>query len=108
MKKGLENQVFFVYLHHKENKQIKIMNEVVKFVSAKPYLNCSDKVFNEIFFCLHGRKEVVILCSESLKNTLRNLPSNYLQPRLIDIKKYLDSNNIKYVENFSNTPLTYV
>ena len=77
--------------------------EIVKFVSAKPYLNVSDEVFNKLFFCLHGRKEVVVLCSEELKCILKNLPSDYLQPRLIDIKKYLDSVGVKYVEDFSNT-----
>ena len=76
---------------------------MVEFVSAKPYLNCSQEEFNKIYFCLHGRKEVVILCSDELKQILSSLPSDYLQPRLKDIKKYLDSNNIKYTENFKNT-----
>jgi hypothetical protein len=77
--------------------------EIVKFVSAKPYLNVSDEIFNNLFFCLHGRKEVVVLCSPQLKETLKNLPSNYLQPKLKDIKNYLDSVNIKYTEDFFNT-----
>ena len=53
--------------------------EIVRFVSAKPYLNVSDEIFNKLFFCLQGRKEVVVLCSEELKNVLKNLPSDYLQ-----------------------------
>jgi hypothetical protein len=81
------------------------MKEVVRFVSAKPYLNCSDKLFNSLFFCLHGRKEVVVLCSDELKHILKNLPSNYLQPRLSDIKSYLISNNIKFTEDFTNTTI---
>ena len=79
--------------------------EIVKFVSAKPYLNASNDVFNKLFFCLHGRKEVVVLCSSELKNILKNLPSDYLQPRLIDIKNYLDKNEIEYTEDFSNTTI---
>ena len=79
------------------------MKEIVKFVSARPYLNVSDEEFNKIFFCLQGRKEVVVLCSEELKEILRNLPSEYCQPRLIDIKKYLDSVGIEYVEDYSGT-----
>lgn len=77
--------------------------EIVKFVSAKPYLNVSDEEFNKLFFCLHGRKEVVVLCSSELKETLKSLPSNYLQPRLTDIKIYLNSVGIEYIEDFSNT-----
>ncbi len=77
--------------------------EIVKFVSAKPYLNVSMEEFAKVFFCLHGRKEVVILCSDELKETLKNLPSDYLQPRLKDIKSYLDSQGISYEENFANT-----
>ena len=77
--------------------------EIVKFVSAKPYLNVSDDIFNKLFFCLHNRKEVVVLCSDELKNILKNLPSDYLQPRLIDIKNYLNSIGIEYIEDFSNT-----
>ena len=46
--------------------------EIVKFVSAKPYLNVSDDIFNKLFFCLHNRKEVVVLCSDELKNILKN------------------------------------
>lgn len=80
-------------------------NEIVKFVSAKPYLNASNEVFNKIFFCLHGKKEVVVECSEELKYTLKNLPSEYLQPRLVDIKAYLNTNSIKYEENFANTTI---
>lgn len=78
-------------------------NEIVEFVSAKPYLNVSDEVFDKLFFCLHGKKEVVVLCSEQLKHILKNLPSDYLFPRLIDIKAYLNSVGIKYVEDFSKT-----
>lgn len=74
--------------------------EIVKFVSMKPYLNGN---YDDIFFCLHGRKEVVVLCSNELKEILKNLPSDYLQPRLIDIKKYLNSVGISYIEDFSNT-----
>jgi len=77
--------------------------EVVKFVSAKPYINVSDEVFNKLFFCLHGRKEVVVLCSTELKEILKNLPSDYLQPRLIDVKYYLNTVDIPYIEDFSNT-----
>lgn len=77
--------------------------EVVKFVSAKPYLNVSNEEFNKLFFCLHGRKEVVVLCSGELKDKLKNLPSNYLQPRLIDIKNYLNTIGVQYIEDFSNT-----
>lgn len=79
--------------------------EVVNFVSAKPYLNVSDEEFDKLFFCLHGRKEVVVLCSSELKEKLKNLPSDYLQPRLIDIKKYLNNIGIEYTENFSNTTI---
>ena len=77
--------------------------EVVQFVSAKPYLNVSDEIFNNLFFCLHGRREVVVLCSYELKEKLRNLPSDYTQPRLKDIKEYLDKNGYEYLENFKNT-----
>jgi|LakMenE18May11ns_1017448.scaffolds.fasta_scaffold7569193_1 hypothetical protein len=80
-------------------------NEIVQFVSAKPYLNCSDEEFNKVFFCLHGRKEVVVECSSELKEILKNLPSDYLQPRLIDIKDYLNKNGIGYIENFKNTTI---
>ena len=77
--------------------------EIVKFVSTKPYLNVSDEEFDKIFFCLQGRKEVVVLCSDELLEEIKNLPSDYLQPRLKDIKKYLDKQGIKYVEDYSNT-----
>ncbi len=76
---------------------------MVQFVSAKPYLNVSDEEFQKIFFCLHGRKEVVVLCEDELKKKLKQLPSYFLQPRLNDIKKYLDENKIPYTENFKNT-----
>jgi len=79
--------------------------EVVKFVSAKPYLNVSDDVFNKLFFCLHGRKEVVVLCSNELIEKLKNLKSDYLQPRLKDIKKYLNEQGIEYLEDFSDTTI---
>lgn len=75
----------------------------VQFVSARPYLNISDDEFVKLFFCLHGRKEVVILCDDELKEVLRNLPSDYLQPRLKDIKEYLDKQGIEYTENFKGT-----
>lgn len=77
--------------------------EIVKFVSAKPYLDIPDEDFKKIFFCLHGRKEVVVECSSELKEILRNLPSDFLQPRLGDIRKYLDKAGINYIEAFSNT-----
>lgn len=76
---------------------------MVQFVSAKPYLHVSDEELSKIFYCLHGRKEVVVLCDDDLKATLRNLPSDYLLPRLKDIKKYLDDNGIPYTEDFKNT-----
>lgn len=78
-------------------------SKTVQFASAKPYLNVSDEEFNKLFFCLHGRREVVVLCDKELKETLKNLPSDYLQPRLKDIKAYLDTNNIPYIEDFTNT-----
>jgi len=77
--------------------------EVVKFVSAKPYLYASDEVFDTLFFCLHGRKEVVVECSDELKQKLRALPSEFFTPRLSDIKKYLDSEGINYSEDFAKT-----
>jgi hypothetical protein len=43
--------------------------ETVKFVSARPYLNAPDEVFNKLFFCLQGRKEVAVECSDELKET---------------------------------------
>lgn len=67
----------------------KINKEIIQFVSAKPYLNLPDEEFYKVFFCLHGRREVVVLCSDGLKETLRNLSSDYLQPKLTDIKAYL-------------------
>jgi len=79
--------------------------EIVKFVSAKPYLNVSHEVFAQMFYCLHGRKEVVVLCSDELKDTLKNLPCEYLLPRLVDIKKYLDSIGVTYIEDFKNTTI---
>lgn len=97
-----------------------MISEIVNFVSAKPIAEMvvskcgtymekvnlmSDEEFKNIFFCLHGRKEVVIECSNELKEILRNLPSDYLQPRLKDIKKYLDSIEIKYIENFKGTTI---
>jgi hypothetical protein len=78
------------------------MSEIVKFVSAKSYLN--TQLPKGLFFCLSGRKEVVVLCSDELKETLRELPSEYLQPRLKDIKAYLDKQGIKHVtEDLKNT-----
>jgi hypothetical protein len=79
--------------------------ETVKFVSAKPYLNAPDEVFNKVFFCLQGRKEVVIECSDELKETLKNLPSDYLQPRLKDIKEYLNTQGIPFVEDYKGTTI---
>ena len=79
--------------------------EVVKFVSAKPYLTVSDSEFDKLFFVLNGRKEVVVVCSDELKNILNNLPSDYIQPRLVDVKKYLDTVGIGYVEDYSNTTI---
>lgn len=74
--------------------------ETVRFVSARPYV---QKNLPVDFFCLHGRKEVVVLCSPELTKTLKELPSDYVQPRLVDIKKYLDDNGYPYTENFKNT-----
>jgi hypothetical protein len=71
--------------------------EVVKFVSAKPYLNSPDDIFDRLFFCLHGKKELVVECSDELKKVLKDLPTDYFQPRLKDIKAYLDKQGIKYV-----------
>jgi len=68
-------------------------------------LNASDDDFSKIFLCLHGRKEVVVICSEELKNILMNLPSDYFQPKLIDIKNYLKSNNIDFIEDYNNTTI---
>jgi hypothetical protein len=76
------------------------MSKTVKFVKGKLYLNVSDEEFKKLFFCLHGRKEIVVLCSDELKETLENLPSEYVQPRLVDIKQYLDSVGIKYIEEY--------
>ena len=58
---------------------------------------------SKILLCLHGRKEVVVECEEPLLTILKNLPSEYLQPRLNDIKKYLDDNSIPYIEDFKST-----
>lgn len=79
------------------------MNPTIRFESTKNYLNSTDEEFKKEFFCLHGRKEVMVICEQELKETLRNLDSDYLQPRLKDIKKYLDDNNISYIEDFKNT-----
>jgi hypothetical protein len=77
--------------------------ETVKFVSARPYLNAPDEIFNKLFFCLQGRKEVAVECSDELKEQLKNLPSDYLQPRLKDIKEYLNSKGIPFVEDYKGT-----
>lgn len=77
--------------------------ETVFFVSAKPYVNSPNDIFDKLLFCLHGRKEVVIICSDELKEVLKALPSDYLQPRLVDIKAYLNSVGIEYKEDFTNT-----
>lgn len=79
------------------------VKEIVHFVSAKPYLLLSDEDFKKVFFCLHGRKEVGVECSENLKNKLRSLPSEYCQPRLKDIKQYLINEGIEFTENFKGT-----
>ncbi len=82
---------------------------MVKFVSTKfpkGGISILDKLLIEdedLFFCLHGRKEVVVECDSKLKETLRNLPSEYIQPRLKDIKKYLTDNNIPFIEDFKGT-----
>ena len=34
-----------------------------------------------------------------------NLPSDYFQPKLIDIKNYLKSNNIDFIEDYNNTTI---
>jgi hypothetical protein len=80
-----------------------MVKEVVKFVSTKPYLKLPYEVWGKMFLCLHGRKEIFVLCSDELLKTIENLPSDYVQPRLIDIKKYLNSVGIPYIEDFSNT-----
>lgn len=77
--------------------------ETVKFVSARPYLNAPDEIFNKLFFCLQGRKEVAVECSDELKQTLKNLPSDYFQPRLKDIKEYLTSQGIPFIEDYKGT-----
>lgn len=77
--------------------------ETVRFESTRELMKQRDIDFNKIFFCLHGRKEIVVECSNELKDKLRDLPSEYLQPRLKDIKKYLDSQGIEYAENFKGT-----
>ena len=71
--------------------------EIVRFVSAKPYLNLPDYVINDLLICSHGRKEVVVVSSSKLKKELEELPSDYIQPRLKDITKYLKDKEIEYV-----------
>jgi hypothetical protein len=84
----------------------KFKETIVRFVSAKPYLNVSDEEFSKLFFCLHGRREVVVLCDdETIMKEIKNLPSEYFQPRLNDIKSYLTKNNIKFTEDFKNTTI---
>ena len=82
--------------------------EIVQFVSTKLYftpgpIKSQKTDLSKLFFCLHGRREVVVLCSDKLKETLKNLPSDYFQPRLKDIKQYLISQNIQFIENFKDT-----
>ena len=76
--------------------------EIVKFVSAKPYVNLPFDV--DVFYCLQGRKEVVIVCSDELKAELKALPSDsVIGHKLKDIKAYLDSKSISYIEDYTNT-----
>lgn len=79
------------------------MNKTVQFVSAKPYLNVPDDEFNKLLYCVSGRREVVVLCDDELKETLRNLPSDYFIPRLKDFKTYLKSKGIEWTEDFKGT-----
>lgn len=79
------------------------MTEKVQFVSAKPYLNISDQEFDKLFFVLHGRKEVVVLCSDELKAELEALPHIHILPTLKEVKKHLDGKGIEYSEDFKNT-----
>lgn len=73
---------------------------IVRFVSTKGYMD-TDEV---PFFCLHGKAEVVVECEDKeLLEELKNLPSDYLQPRLKDIKEYLKSRDIGYMEYFKGT-----
>lgn len=75
----------------------------VQFVSAKPYLNVPDSEFDKLLYCMSGRREVVVLCDEELKDTLRSLPSDYYIPRLKDFKDYLKANGIEWTENLKGT-----
>jgi len=79
------------------------MKEVVKFVSAKPYLYLPDEKFNKVVFCVYGRKEAVIECSDELKKIIKDLPSGYCIPRYKDIIKWLKENGYEYTIDLTNT-----
>lgn len=76
-------------------------NPDVKFVASKSYLDMP--LIDDILVCTHGRKEIVVECNSELKGKLRNLHSDYFQPRLKDLKKYLSEQGLTYQEDFKNT-----
>ena len=81
--------------------------ETVKFVSGYTYIGLDlsyDEIMN-LFVCAKGRKEVVVECSDELKEVLRNV-SEYSIPRFKDIEKYLKDNKIPYsVGDLKNCPI---
>jgi len=70
--------------------------ETVRFVSAKPYMSVPISELNEVFFCLKGRQEVVVECSDSMKEELRALPSEYYIHRIKEIIAYLEATGVPY------------
>lgn len=60
--------------------------ETVQFVSAKPYLEVSDEEFDKLLYCMNGRKEVIVICSDELKKKLVALPSDWTIPRITEYK----------------------
>ena len=78
--------------------------EKVKFVSAKPYMSVPISELHNVYFCLKGRQEVVVECSESLKEELRALPSEYYIPRMREVIKYLEATGVPYeIGDLKNT-----
>jgi hypothetical protein len=66
-------------------------------------LKIPDSEFDKLLFCTKGRTEIVVLCSDELKNKFKKeLMTNYLVPTLKEIITFLKKENIPYTEEYSN------
>lgn len=78
-------------------------NDQVRFVSAIPFLSYPIEKQNDLFFVMHRRKEVMVICSDELRKVFQNIPSLYFHQTLKNVKLYCIANGISFVESYGKT-----